>query len=488
MNKRFLFLVVACTTAFLVLAQQNKKTDIQKMQDEFEKYKNEERESFKNYRDEENRKFADYMRKEWEAFRAFQGIPIPKSPDPVTPPVKKDPEVEPENHPVPQGKLVPVPEPNKQPLPAEPIPVTPEKENSSVLNFTFFDIPCSVAWNDNLKFNISSLDGNSLAGVWSTLSGKAYNDFLSGCISLRAQLSLCDWAYVEMLRSITANIFGSPSANEAVFLQMYVLSQTGYKVRIAQVDNSKLVLMVNTDYDMYSRMYLDLNGEKYFLVDSEAKEMHVLNGGFKNEQPVSLRIDKEQFAVKEEKTQPKAFASVEYPSVKVKTEVNKKLINFYNLYPHCDWKVYAHTPISETVKNNLYPVLKTAIVGKSKSEAANILINFVQTAFEYKTDEEQFGYERPFFPDEVFYYPYCDCEDRAILFSTLVRDLLNLDVVLLHYPNHLATALRFDEEVKGDYVMVGGKRYLVCDPTYIGAPIGNAMPQLKNVPADVVLL
>jgi len=180
MNKRFLFLVVACTTAFLVLAQQNKKTDIQKMQDEFEKYKNEERESFKNYRDEENRKFADYMRKEWEAFRAFQGIPIPKSPDPVTPPVKKDPEVEPENHPVPQGKLVPVPEPKKQPLPAEPIPVTPEKENSSVLNFTFFDIPCSVAWNDNLKFNISSLDGNSLAGVWSTLSGKAYNDFLSG--------------------------------------------------------------------------------------------------------------------------------------------------------------------------------------------------------------------------------------------------------------------------------------------------------------------
>lgn len=85
--------------------------------------------------------------------------------------------------------------------------------------------------------------------------------------------------------------------------------------------------------------------------------------------------------------------------------------------------------------------------GKSKSEAANTLIDFVQTAFEYKTDEEQFGYERPLFADETLYYPYSDCEDRAIFYSILVRDLLGLDVVLLHYPNHLATAVSFGEEI-----------------------------------------
>ena len=102
-------------------------------------------------------------------------------------------------------------------------------------------------------------------------------------------------------------------------------------------------------------------------------------------------------------------------------------------------------------------------------EAVGILLDFVQTAFEYQTDEQQFGKERPLFGDEILFYPYCDCEDRSILFSVLVRELVGLDVVLLNYPEHLATTVRFDDDVKGDYIMIDGKRYVVCDPTYIGA-------------------
>ena len=120
-------------------------------------------------------------------------------------------------------------------------------------------------------------------------------------------------------------------------------------------------------------------------------------------------------------------------------------------------------------------------------EAANMLIDFVQTAFAYQTDGEQFGYEKPFFVDELFYYPYCDCEDRSILYSRLVRSLLNLDVVLLDYPNHIATAVCFTEQVEGDYILVNGKKYVICDPTYIGASIGMAMPQFKSVAAKVLM-
>ena len=89
------------------------------------------------------------------------------------------------------------------------------------------------------------------------------------------------------------------------------------------------------------------------------------------------------------------------------------------------------------------------------------------------TDGEQFGFEKPNFPDETFYYPYCDCEDRAMLYSTLVRDLLGLDTILLDYPNHIASAVRFTEDIPGDYVVLDdGSKYLICDSTYIGAPIG----------------
>ncbi len=67
-----------------------------------------------------------------------------------------------------------------------------------------------------------------------------------------------------------------------------------------------------------------------------------------------------------------------------------------------------------------------------------------------------------------------------------MRELLGLDVVLLEYPNHLATAVRFSTPPGGDCVQVGNSIYTVCDPTYIGAGIGMAMPSFKNTAAKVV--
>ena len=138
------------------------------------------------------------------------------------------------------------------------------------------------------------------------------------------------------------------------------------------------------------------------------------------------------------------------------------------------------------MKKDLYPALKKEFSGRSESEIANRILNLVQTAFKYATDEEQFGYERPLFGDETIFYPSSDCEDRAILFSVLVHELMGLDVVLLHYPGHLATAVRFKSDVKGDYLTVDGTKYVVCDPTYINARVGEAMPQFKEEKCTVV--
>ena len=83
------------------------------------------------------------------------------------------------------------------------------------------------------------------------------------------------------------------------------------------------------------------------------------------------------------------------------------------------------------------------------------------------------GKDRAFFAEESLYYPYSDCEDRSILFSHLVRDILGLDVALVYTPGHLFTAICFDENVKGSHVMIGGRKFVICDPTVInGAPVG----------------
>ena len=95
---------------------------------------------------------------------------------------------------------------------------------------------------------------------------------------------------------------------------------------------------------------------------------------------------------------------------------------------------------------------------------------------------------RAFFAEESLHYPYCDCEDRSILFTRLVRDLLGLPCILVYYPGHLAAAVRFSRRVDGDYLALDGERYTVCDPTYIGAPVGMTMPGMDNRSASVIRL
>ncbi|MBQ8531161.1 MAG: hypothetical protein IJ430_08390 [Parabacteroides sp.] len=66
--------------------------------------------------------------------------------------------------------------------------------------------------------------------------------------------------------------------------------------------------------------------------------------------------------------------------------------------------------------------------------------------------------------------------------------LLGLKVLLVYYPGHLATAVCFTEQVTGDYVALNNRKYIICDPTYIGAPVGITMPGMDNQKAKVILL
>jgi hypothetical protein len=180
----------------------------------------------------------------------------------------------------------------------------------------------------------------------------------------------------------------------------------------------------------------------------------------------------------------------------VSAKVSKNLIAFYNDYPDSEinndfgtrWSTYAAAPVSDDLRNTLYVNLRRAVAGKTPVQVVEEMLNWVQTAFVYEYDNKVWGKDRAFSPEESLYYPFSDCEDRSILLSRIIRDLLHLDVVLIYYLGHLATAIHFDTDVAGDYVMVGNKKYVIADPTYIGAPLGKTMPNMDNAKAKVILL
>jgi hypothetical protein len=166
--------------------------------------------------------------------------------------------------------------------------------------------------------------------------------------------------------------------------------------------------------------------------------------------------------------------------------VNKNIIDYYEFYPQTSLEVYFRAPVDSESGNALLNGLKPVIQNQPEDEAVNMLLRFVQTAFEYKTDDMQFGKEKDLFPEETLYYPFSDCEDRSFLFAFLTRNLLGLDVVGLHYPGHVATAVKFNNTVKGDYLTYNNNTYVICDPTYINANPGECMPKFKNVNPTVI--
>ena len=167
---------------------------------------------------------------------------------------------------------------------------------------------------------------------------------------------------------------------------------------------------------------------------------------------------------------------------------NSSHMAYLNDVPMTIFPIYFASPISieaQRVLNNKLNEIKSQY---TPIQFIDIILNFVQTAFEYKTDEQQFGYEKYFYPEEVLGYPYSDCEDRSALFAWLVTNYTNAKVVGLQYEGHLATAVYFGEDtnIQGDLFSYGGKKYYVCDPTYINASIGMTMPQFKDKTPKII--
>lgn len=332
---------------------------------------------------------------------------------------------------------------------------------------------------------LNGLDENAIADAYEALCSSDYKPLLAECMQIKKDLQLNDWGMFTLIKQI-ADAYCSKS-NESIVMQQFLLNEMGYKARMARkATENKMMLFVATDCRIYARPYITLNGQEYYNLNggNEHCQFYMCQKDSpKAKNNIGMRLhNAPNFpgAVATSTHQAKGSAAT------VTVSVPKSLMDFYTSYPQCDYSVYFNAPVNSAMEKKILSSLAPLVQGKSEADAANILINFVQTAFRYKTDDEQFGFEKPFFVEELFYYPYSDCEDRAMLYSYLVRKLLGLDVVLLDYPEHIATAVRFNGNVDGDYLMVGGQKYTVCDPTYIGASIGMTMPRYKKVAAKVL--
>ncbi len=434
---------------------------------------------------------------------------IDKSPDSKTAP-KPDtkPEIKPEVKPETKTDLPPEtkPEPKKEPQPEskpdQPVLTTPDPnavvdraKNPNSLSLDYYEATVPLLYNNGM---IAHLDGapnaKSISAFWEAMSKSNYEDFVKQAGLFREKMKLNDWGYCELLDKTAERLYPG-SRNESNMFVWFMLLKSGYQAKIG-FSGDKVYLLLPTSGTLYAVAY-------YVFANSDQKFYNVMFDRFEKPQITTLYSYDQNYPEANKLTgyridvPPDIRSDIQTKTLKftdngteysVSVRYDKSAIKFFEYYPQTDLEIYFDAPPSTDARKSLLDAMRPLIKDKSETEAVNLLLHFVQTAFPYKTDDDQFGREKPFFPEETIYYPGSDCEDRAVLFSFLVRNLLSLPVVGLDYPNHVATAIRFKGDVNGDQVLVQNAKYTICDPTYINADYGMCMPQFKSVKPGIIAL
>lgn len=458
---------------------------------QYEKFSKHAKAEYEDYRAQCNAEYVKFLERAWKEYKVLPSIPRPK--DEVVPPTimpRQDKNKK-------QAKEIPI-ENVVSPILSlpQPKPISPIYENDKVeeknFSFSYMGTTCEVRLPKDLNIRMSGCESCMIATIWKQLATNAMDNTIRDFLALRLKMQLCDWAYLNLIDTFAKAFCGH--GNEAVIMAAFIYSQSGYKMRLGR-DCEKLYLLYGSKHGIYEKGYIVIEGINYYPLDDKVERMEISDFSFPQEQSMSLYIENAQkFTIRP--SAKRKLASEQYHDVTIDSQVNLNLIQFYTTYPSSEvngnfmtrWKMYADTPMDESVSQMLYPDIKNKIEGLSDVQAVNQILNWVQTAFQYEYDDKVWGHDRAFFAEETLYYPYCDCEDRAILFTRLVRDLLGLKCILVYYPGHLASAVCLKQQVNGDYISLDGDVYTICDPTYIGAPVGITMPEMDNRSAKVIKL
>lgn len=492
MNKHFSLLLLALCLCGSLCAQDDFQRYVREQEEAFRAYADREEQSFKEYSDSINRDFGRYLAEVWA------DCPLTK----VEPPIKKpvppevfDPEKKrPEPSKIPLRGTVELPAPVlPQPQPDNrqekiPVPAAPDKDG---LEASFFGTPVVLPRLEARFPRLSGADENHVAAYWNALSALPYTEWSMRIRHLSTALKLNDWGVYLLTNEIFTAYCPRGTENEQTVFAVFTLNQLGYKAKIGRAGGDLLPLIA-FDCDVYNTTYFTNSSEgniRYSVINLKHRDLASVKCCSMNYAGAKRQV-RASFS-----TLPQLASDVckkvlndgrrDYPF-----SYNKNLVDFYATLPCVSFAIYAQAAVDDVFWQSAQQQLKPLLQGLSEENAVNFLLHFVQHAFQYKTDDAQFGYEKWFFAEETIASSYSDCEDRSILFAQLVRRLLRLPVVLVYYPGrHLATAVRFSNPAtSGDYLQVNGQKFLLCDPTYIGATLGMEMPQLKGVSVEVIKL
>ncbi|MFH2029125.1 MAG: hypothetical protein ABIJ40_00685 [Bacteroidota bacterium] len=482
-------------------------------QDDYKKWLEKDKQKLNKFLEEDDKKFVEFLKKDWEKFQLEAGYKFDKAPKPVQLPkaepkpldiapaneepseIKSIPEVTPVEKPIVPKEIPPPPVPEQKAIPEMLTPVPPSIQRDEIpLEFDFYGSAQRVGIKKEFRVKIpNKIDQKAIAKFWEDIGSTDYKPILASLTAEKENKNLNDWGYFMLLKNFSDKVYPGNSNNQHLLI-WFLSIKSGYKTQVGLI-NDEVFLFISSEHKLYGVPFLASEDKGYnkYVINFGNLESKI-NGSiytYDEEYPGSTKLLDMQIArspqIDKSIKEKNLHFEYEGESFTVPVKYNISAVNFYEKYPYTNMYIYFNSGIDETAKSSLLSSFKPIIAGKSEEDAANILLRFAQTAFEYQTDQPNFGREKPLFVEETLHYKFSDCEDRSILYAFLVKNLLGLDVIGLDFPGHISTAVKFNKEISGDYIIHNGKKYLVCDPTYINANIGMCMPQFKGAALESII-
>ncbi|MFY0664323.1 MAG: hypothetical protein JXQ97_06850 [Natronospirillum sp.] len=461
---------------------------------EFRQWLAEQQSSFAAYRDQHDADFARWLDEQWVAFDTFVQRPPVEAPKPDAAPVWQEPEsttpvppVDDTPAPITLEPPIVLPESAPEPAPAVPSPVAPSTGQRLMLHYE--GLRAELRFNQALEGRLPTrVNDQAIADYWQVMSSWGGAEEVGRLVAeLARRNNLNTYDQLLVMHSFAGQLVEREEAQ--TLLTWYLAVRQGLQVRVGY-DARSAYLLVATRQSQYNVPYVTYQGVRFYAFSPEGRyptgqltsysEQHRRASSFVELQPhpalnVGGTWEMEPITID-------MYGVDDY----FQLPVNPALARHFERYPQLSLQDYFAQPMPTPMRDALRTQLLPRLQSLTLVEQANYLLRFAQFATGYMTDQEQFGQENYQHPVESFTNGYNDCEDRALIFALLVRDLLQVEVMALYFPGHVATALRLPPQAGLGSTQVGNATFYWADPSYLHATVGRLIPQVEGRTPQII--
>lgn len=339
---------------------------------------------------------------------------------------------------------------------------------------------------------------SSIEDFYSTLSLLPYQQLVNNLQAYKKEKQLDDWLFYQLIRT-TAEAISPKKDNyhRYTLYKWFLLNQTGYNA-ITRLRNDTLLMYVQSNESVYDIPSMVLNGDQFVCLNYHdyGSKIDFKAGPFQNIQLTKRSQEAKAFSYKINRmpdfnldryeVKPIQFAYGQR-NYEFKVKVNKSINKLFNNYPSVEYAMQFTAPLSNATYQSLIPALKDVVAKMDQKKGVDYLMHLTRSSFAFENDATIYGKDMRFSPEQTLYSDYSDCEDRAAFFFYLVKEIYNLPMIVLSYPQHVTVAIQFDAP-QSNPIMYKGNPYWVCEPTpqWKDLKIGQGIPSLKKQTFEVV--